>query len=194
MCGDAPVDSVCGNRRESVDRARTSLAPLLVVLSLLMAACGSSDGFDRTGDVAVRPKTGVPGATVLLSTGSSGRWIQTLRLDGTGARNVTRRVARYEARVDDDASFSPDGRYVTFIRQSRRDRFAVMVAGQDGKGIRRVLTLAQATRLAPRVDRLRSPLFAPDGRSVVVEARYLSCSTEAILSSSLDGGRPMTLW
>ena len=176
-----------------MDRVRSSLAASFVAVGLIAAACGSSIG-SGSGAETARPGVGVPRATVLLSTGRTGHWIQTRRLDGTGVRDVTRRVARGEARFDEDASFSPDGTTVAFVRGSTGDRLAVMVARRNGTGIRRVLTLAQATRVAPRADRLRGPLFAPGGRSLVVEARQLSCSTEAILSVSLDGGPPATLW
>lgn len=177
-----------------MDRAPSSLAASFVAVALIATACGSSNGSGGSADETARLDVGVPPATLLLSTGRTGHWIQTRRLDGTGARDVTRRVARGEARFDEDASFSPDGTTVAFVRRSTRDRLVVMVARRNGKGIRRVLTPAQANRLAPRADWLRAPLFAPGGRSLVIEARHLSCSTEAILSVSLDGGRPATLW
>lgn len=69
-----------------------------------------------------------------------------------------------------------------------------MAARRDGTGIRRVLTLAQANRLVPGADRLGGPLFAPDGRRVVVATGRLSCSTQAVLSVPLDGERATVVW
>jgi hypothetical protein len=152
-----------------------------LVCGLVLASGGMSRGAE------------VPSGTVLVSTGAHGKWLQTKRLDGTGAQDVTRRVARYEARVDDGASFAPDGTGVAFRRRTKRDGFSVMVAGSDGTGIRRVLTLAQANRLVPGADVLGAPLFAPDGRSVVVTTDHF-CSTQAVLSLGLAGERPVVVW
>lgn len=170
-------------------RRRLAAVSLVVLVTSTVASCG----IGRPEEATVRPYAGVPAGTLLVSTGANGAWLQTKRLDGTGARDVTRRVARYEARVDDDASFSPDGASVSFLRRTKRDRISVMVARVDGTGIRRVLTLMQANRLVPGADWLGGPLFAPDGRRVVVTTGHL-CSTQAVLSVALDGDGPKILW
>lgn len=74
-------------------RKRVAAASLVVLGISALAACGS-----RSGEATVHPYAGVPAGTMLVSTGSAGAWLQTKRLDGTRARDVTRKVARYEAR------------------------------------------------------------------------------------------------
>ena len=192
MRGFRPAVSLRTERRDHVHGVRMRLAAVSLVVLVTATVAAWATGHPE--GAPLRPNAGVPAGTLLVSTGSSGAWLQTKRLDGTGARDVTRRVARYEARVDDEASFSPDGTTVAFRRQSKRDRFSVMVARRNGTGIRRVLTLARANRLVPGANNLGGPLFAPDGRRVVVATRRFSCSTEAVLSVGLDGERPAVVW
>jgi WD40 repeat protein len=137
-----------------------------------------------------------PAATVLTSVGVPGGRqlsIQIGRLDGTGATQLTRKVAKYEIREDWEASFSPDGTRVAFVRESKRDPSSVMIVNSDGTGIRHVLTLARAKRIAPGAKLLRSPLFTTDGRSLVVAAERF-CSTEAVVVAGLDGSPPAVWW
>ncbi len=116
------------------------------------------------------------------------------RLDGTGRRPLTRKVARYEIRFDDDAVFSPDGTKIAFVRQSKGDPSSVMIVNRDGTGMRRVLTFAQAKRIAPQAVGLGEPTFAPDGSALAIAAHRDCVRTEALVMVSLEGTAPVALW
>jgi hypothetical protein len=137
-----------------------------------------------------------PGASVLLPSFRSSiqQSIEIGRLDGTARKPLTRKVARYEIRNDGAAVFSPDGTKIAFERESKRDPSSVMIVNRDGTGMRRVLTLAQAKRIAPRARGLGDATFTPDGASVVIALHRDCVTTEALVMVALDGTAPTLLW
>jgi hypothetical protein len=156
-----------------------------MALAILMFAAAAAA-------IAATPPT--PSATLVDSRGYPQSSIVMTRLDGSASTPLTRKVARYEVRADTRATFAPDGSTVVFIRESKRDPASVMRVARDGAGIRRLLTLAQARRLAPQTRSLGSTLFSRDGSELIIAA-YNGCSTEALLSVATDGGRPpQVLW
>lgn len=162
--------------------------------AVLVGVCVLSVAVLVAGESGRSAEAPLPAATLVSSAGGYLRlWIETKRLDGTERLLLTREVARYERREDRDATFSPDGRSVAFSRESERDPSSTWIVSIDGTGLRRVLTLAQARRIASHASRLGPPLFTPDGRSVVLSA-HDGCRTEAVLRVPLDQGLPGVLW
>jgi hypothetical protein len=137
-----------------------------------------------------------PGASVLLPSFRSSiqQSIEIGRLDGTARKPLTRRVARHEIRDDGAAVFSPDGTTIAFERESKRDPSSLMIVNRDGTGMRRVLTLAQAKRIAPQALGLGDATFTPDGASLVIALHRDCVTTEALMMVTLDGTAPTLLW
>jgi dipeptidyl aminopeptidase/acylaminoacyl peptidase len=161
---------------------------------VLVGICAVSLAVLVAGESGRSAETPLPAATLVSSEGSYPRlWIATKRLDGTQRVLLTRKIAGYERRTDTGATFSPDGHSVAFSRESGRDPSSTWIVGTDGTGLRRVLTLAQARRMASHTSRLGTPMFTPDGTGVVVTAND-GCETEAVVRVPLDRSLPVVLW
>jgi dipeptidyl aminopeptidase/acylaminoacyl peptidase len=74
-----------------------------------------------------------------VSRGKRG-WLEVARLDGTARRRLTPLPGPRSDRNDVDATWSPDGRRIAFVRfhARGRSREALYVVGADGRGLRRI--------------------------------------------------------
>jgi Tol biopolymer transport system component len=93
----------------------------------------------------------------------------TMRADGSGARPLPMRRAGFDV----EPKYSPDGRWIAFVRnrppeQDREWRMAIMVVGAEGGRVRRLTRWADyPERPTPQTAAPEHPTWSPDGRWIL---------------------------
>jgi Tol biopolymer transport system component len=121
------------------------------------------------------------------------------RPDGTGARKVSHAPKAVE---DDQAHWSPDGRWIVFARCTANGPCSVWIVRPDGSGQRRLSTPCASPGRADVCSDDSSPSFTPDGRHVVFQHEFGHVRQAAlgdqiehsqIVRTDLDGGHQTIL-
>ena len=145
-----------------------------LVAALALAGVAAGLVLVSAGASGVSPVKGTLAVSVCAEgSGCSKSWIAAWSLGAARARSLTPRVRAAENRVDDEPSWSGDGRRLAFLRVTSTTA-GVYVVGADGTGLRRVASLSRA---AAGADIFMGPELSPDGQRVVFD-RYgnVECS------------------
>jgi dipeptidyl aminopeptidase/acylaminoacyl peptidase len=142
-----------------------------------------SDGSGRrqlaSGKGQLLPKLAPDGRRILFV---RGRWLYVMRSDGTNNTPLARTSFGPQAPEGYDASWSPDGKRIAFVRDFETRKAysihtALYVINADGTGLRRL------TALRPPV-KTSNPEWSPDGREIGFDEYRISPTT---FSTPSDG-------
>jgi Tol biopolymer transport system component len=117
------------------------LRPLIALSSFLIAA--SAFG---AADAAAPTASGTILYTFARSTGAQGSWLEVTDLSGANTRVLTPIPSSRTQRYDTDATLSPDGTEVAFIRERGRGGNALYVVNADGTDLHPVVGPEQVGR------------------------------------------------
>jgi hypothetical protein len=111
--------------------------------------------------------------------------IHIVNSDGSNARVLTPGGAPGAAGFDEEASFSPDGRSIAFVRvvDPDTDQAGVFVIGTDGTGLRRLTDDARGAG---------HPRWSPDGKRILFSrpSQTSSASSTSLWTVDAAGGEP----
>lgn len=152
--------------RVAADESRTAVATMNAdgseIRELTPAGRQADPSFTPDGQWVVYTRDGSPS--------DNGIWI--MKADGSNSRRLTRNpfMRNRACGCDEDASVSPDGRRVTFVRYTAGGRqHALFSVGIDGKGLKRLTPYALAVDAehdwSPDGKRIALTMHAPPGTS-----------------------------